>query len=168
MLTFKKIKTAKLLKHPTKYFPQILFVILILLIILVLIVKVAFKDKFPDKKLFKPTDQKQTIVTPTQITLPVSLSNRNLGSVYLAYNFFGPVKEIKNISQGKQLILNTSDSDLPTFVINDRTGIFKIENDKSVTTKNVNDLKSGQRVSISTTYDLKSLTWTTRTIHLVD
>ena len=33
-----------------------------------------------------------------KITLPVSLTSQNINNVYLGYNFFGRVKEIKNVN----------------------------------------------------------------------
>lgn len=106
------------------------------------------------------------VQTNDKINLPLNLNNRNITTVYLAYNFFGPIKELKKVPDGVQIILDTSEENLPLFLVNDRdTKIFIVKNDRQVPTS-IDDLKPGLQVAISTTYDLKYHIWVTRTIHI--
>ena len=104
-----------------------------------------------------------------KIEPPVSLNNRNVNNAYLAYTFFGPIKETKKLSAGTEIILETSEKDLPQFIVDqDVTKIFKFEENKNIIGATIEDLRKGARVSISTTYDLKTHLWITRTVHIVD
>lgn len=144
-----------------KNLPVFVFFILLIAIIAV--------NSAQIKQFFTKTVPTVEMDKAGKIDLPVSLNNLNVSNVYLAYNFFGPIKEIKRVPAGVEIILETSQRDLPQFIITpDVTKIFKIGQDTDVTSVTIEDLRKGGRVSISTTYDLKTLLWIARTVHILD
>jgi len=121
------------------------------------------------KSFLKNPSLKTQAENTGKLELPVSLNNLNVSNTYLAYNFFGPIKEVKKLASGTEIILETSEKDLPQFVITvDATKIFKVEKNTNITSATIEDLKKGAHVSISTTYDLKTHLWITRTVHILD
>ena len=137
------------------------FVFFILLIAIIAVNSVQIKP------FFTKTSKTQELDKASKIELPVSLDNRNVNNVYLAYTFLGPIKEIKKVSP-IEIILETSEKNLPQFVITQEdTKIFRVGQDTNITSADIDDLKEGLHVSISTTYDLKTHLWLTRTIHIV-
>ena len=111
----------------------------------------------------------KNIETSNKIELPIPLSNSAVINAYLGYNFSGSVKEVKKIDSGAEIILETSEKGLPQFIVTEKdVKIFKIGQDKSITSAGIDDLRKGAHVSISTTYDLKTHLWISRTVHIVD
>lgn len=144
--------------------PTIIFFPLILALIVVLVI--GYTKRNPNVP--KSSEKKPEILAETnKISLPVDLNNRSVNSLYLAYTFFGPIDELKKVSEGTELVLHASENDLPKFILTDRdTKIFTVKNDQ-VKPATINDLKEGVQVSISTTYDLKTKIWIVRTVHIV-
>lgn len=158
------------MKSKTKFFQKnlqvLIFVVLVFSIFATLI---AFNtDKLQAKLSFKTT-QPSTVQANNQITLPVDFNNKNVTSAYLAYNFFGPIKEIVDVTQGKEIILDVADNTLPKFIVQDQVTTVQEYDQKlnKVTPSKAENLQAGERISISTTYDLKNNLWITRSIHIL-
>lgn len=118
----------------------------------------------------KPTNINQNAFTTqntTTLTFPIPLSNRNISNAYLAYNFWGPIKTIKQVSKGEEITLNTSEKSTPSFLITPQTTkVFTVKAGQ-IQPAEFSDLQPNQQVSISTTYDLKTKVWITRTVHII-
>lgn len=108
-------------------------------------------------------------IADKKIDLPVSIKDPSVSDLYLAYNFFGPIKEIKDTTAGKQIILDTTEKDLPNFIISGQeTSIGRISPNNAPTPASEKDLKTGQHVAISATYNVKKGDWVTRNVNIVD
>lgn len=144
-----------------KNFPIFIFFILLSATIAV---------NFPNIKSFlKKVPITADVDKAGKIELPVSLNNRNVNNVYLTYTFFGPIKEVKKLPDGTEIILETSEKDLPQFIITQKdVKIFKVGQGTNITPAGIDDLRKGAHVSISTTYDLKTHLWITRSVHIID
>lgn len=135
-------------------------------LLVVILSLVYLNQNKPLSEKDKSLSENIPVQTNDKINLPLNLNSRNITTVYLAYNFFGPIKELRKVPDGVQIILDTSEENLPLFLVNDRdTKIFIIKNDRQLPTS-IDDLKPGLQVAISTTYDLKYHIWVTRTIHI--
>lgn len=142
--------------------PFLIFVFLVLAILAVLYK--GYKDgKFESTK---SPNQKALTETKT-VSLPVDLNNQNVSTVYLAYNFFGPIKELKTTDKGTQIILDTSNNSLPNFIIDKGTKVLTVTDGNEMSPANEDDLKPGLRISISTTYELKTSFWMTRNVYII-
>ena len=142
------------------------FVIFLLLTLAIL--AVVYKGYKEGKFEFTKSTEKNAPSEIKTINLPVALNSHNVTTVYLAYNFFGPIKEIRSTDKGKQIILDTVPKTLPDFIIIDKeTKISRVEPNNEITPADTNALKVGLRISISTTYDLKSNLWMTRNVFIV-
>lgn len=136
--------------------PVLVFLVLLLALLIVVGLGEKGKEKTPAP------------IETGKIDLPVPLSNRNVTNVYLAYTFFGPVKEAVDQEGGLKVVLDTKES-LPEFIATTKeTKVLRAGSNANVTPAALSEIKAGIRVSISTTYDLKTKAWITRTIHLVD
>ncbi len=94
------------------------------------------------------------------INLPFPINKPYLGMVILVYNFFGNIKEIKNVSEGMQVILDIPNDNLPSFIVNTQyTQIFKPGTDGKLTPASTDDLKVGTKANVQIMYDLKLNTW---------
>lgn len=148
------------------------FLIFRLLIVALVVVFLIGLNKTQTSPVVENTNDTEANSKPqaNEIILPVALTNQNVTDLYLAYNFFGPIKEVREIDNGKEIVLDTAETDLPRFLITNDTNIFKVnQSDKDRPLfSSVEDLRQGMRVSISTTYDLKTRIWVTRTVHVVD
>lgn len=102
--------------------------------------------------------------TPTSdissIKLPFPINKPYLGLVIIVYNFFGPVKEVKNVPEGMQLLLDIPNDNLPNFILNTQyTQMFKPSKDSKPTTASTADLKVGTKINVQMMYDLKLNIW---------
>lgn len=101
-----------------------------------------------------------TSTSSTSINLPYPIDKPNLGMVIVVYNFFGPIKEIKDTPEGKQLILDIPNDNLPNFILNTKyTQIFKLGSNSEPTSTSIDDLKVGIKVNVQIMYDLKLSIW---------
>lgn len=115
------------------------------------------KNNFSDKQ----------IETSNKIELPIPLHSSAVINAYLGYNFSGIIKEVKTVSEGKEIILDSS-KDSPKFIATQDTQTFRMKNNNEVSPAKMEDLQSGLRVSLSATYDLKSHEWTLRSIRIIE
>lgn len=109
-------------------------------------------------------NQKTNSPTPTSdinsIKLPFPINKPYLGLVIIVYNFFGPVKEVKNVPEGTQLVLDIPNDQLPNFILNTQyTQMFKPSKDSKPTPASIDDLEVGIKVNVQMMYDLKLNTW---------
>jgi len=96
------------------------------------------------------------------VVLPVPIENPRVGSAFLHYFFRGKIKEIQNIANGSQIILEDANSALPPFVIIPTTRISLIAppyNASTVSPIPLSKLQPGIEVELSMEYDLRSTTW---------
>ena len=124
--------------------------------LVVITVSQARRDNwFGQTKNITPTPTADTAT----IKLPFPITHPNLGMVFLVYNFFGPIKEIKDAAEGVQLILDIPDDNLPKFILDTKaTQIFKASGGQP-TAATVSDLKPNTSVTVQALYDLKLNIW---------
>lgn len=107
----------------------------------------------------KDTNPSPTIQTAS-INLPVPLDNPNIRQVSLFYSFYGRVKLIETIGDDMQLILDSSDTNLPAFILNSKNSqIMKFDGSGSYKPASADTLKTGLTVNIQMMYDLRLHTW---------
>lgn len=155
------------LSKVTQKAPGIIFFILLgsLLVVLGVVYK---QGKFSIPKIMQngPSVAPSEVET-NSITLPIPLTNRNISTVFLSYSFFGPIKEIKETTGGKQIILDTTEKNLPDFIVSDKSAkVFNVEKTGNLTEVKIDNLKEKQRVSISTTYEIKTQLWIARSVYI--
>lgn len=152
------------------------FIIFILLVIGIFGVLIA--DYVKEKNFAIPIQSKSTDMQgvgmnsqTNVITLPVALNSQNVANVYLAYSFFGPLKEVKKGDKGFEIVLDTNEKSLPQFFATEAdTKVYRTNktNPSELTPARIEDLKTGSQVSISATYDIKISIWVTRAVYISD
>lgn len=101
------------------------------------------------------------------IELPAPIDHPNVQAVFLHYLIAGPLKELKDVPQGKQLILEGKEEGLPPFIISPETRIAKISPPyglKDITPLSIKELIPGVHLSISIEYDPRAKLWFLRDI----
>ncbi len=108
-------------------------------------------------------------VVANKLDLPIDPNSSYISSVYLSYNFNGSVRILDGTPGNRNIVLDGSGEGLPKFMISDKlTQILKMDASNNFVNASIDDLKVSSRVSISSTYDLKSHQWTTRAIRILN
>lgn len=101
---------------------------------------------------------------PKRIDAPVSLGSPNVGLVFVHYFFSGSIKELKNVEGGTELILDSTNPEMPRIVLTPQIPISKVVVPPPavpVPPKNlkIQDLKPGQNVDVSMEFDPVLKNW---------
>lgn len=153
-------------KFPLRKLSVLLFIVLVLSIGLLLSIQ---NNNVGDLFRYFTKDRNEiSKLNPESVRLPVSLNNKNVNNVYLTYNFFGQLREIKNQDSNPQVILDPSEPGLPDFLIDPETQFYNVDSNDKILPGTIDDLKVGTRLSISATYELKDESWKTRMIYIVN
>lgn len=121
---------------------------------------------FNFKQLFPSINTQQASNQETSNQKPVSSKNNYLKGPFpfnsdpsavkwlnLIYGFEGKITQIKDVKEGKELVLDIKAEGLPRFIVNDKTPILKKSNDSDKGTPvSLADLQIGQKVVISAHY----------------
>lgn len=110
------------------------------------------KDAFL-KKESKPANITQNPAPPT-ITLPIDPKNPSVKSLNLTYNFEGKVTEIKLSNNSTIIKIDNSTPEIPGFLVNKETKVFKLQGSESVPSK-IEDIKVGDDIGIGMVYRVK-------------
>lgn len=103
--------------------------------------------------------------------LPVSPSSSDVTSATIIYNFYGKVKEVKDLDNNrKQITLDTQNKSIPQMTITENTQVFDVKQDangkRQFTRVGKTFLKNGQNVAVIEWYDIKSKKWSTQYIYI--
>lgn len=104
------------------------------------------------------------------ISLPTNPSESGVDSIKILYSFRGQLSEIKSDPKTQiiSLKLNIVNPDFPQFsVVAGRTIVVKTTKDGKVDKANVDDLKVGQNVVLSDSYDPRTKTWELQVIDII-
>lgn len=159
-----KFRRPVLIVIPFKIF-IILFVILVLLLLVA-----TFKDaKFFRAEIKNSESKSLAGQDDKKVELPIDPSNRNVSSFYFTYNFLGELKEIKNVSEGIQILFQAEDDSLPQFIMTEKnTKLYKqTENTEWVPVQKL-DIKPGSKLSVSVSYEPLRKEWVTRAVYIMN
>lgn len=90
--------------------------------------------------------------TTTTTDFPINLPNKSVASVNITYSFVGTLTEIKNNSQGTELITDIKIPKLPKFVVSDKKTRVIDTRTKPMKNVPISSLKKGQKVRILASY----------------
>src|SRR5258708_1906890 len=153
---------------------KIVFILLIISICSLLIFKYYKNPGFDFTKFTKSkaanlsanTTQASKVISG-QLDMRISFTNKDLTKVFVNYNFYGTVKDIRQEGNGVTLIINAKDPSTPSFIVDNlNTQVFTVQNNV-VTPAKVTDLQKGQQVAISTTYEVGTKDTITRSVHII-
>ena len=104
----------------------------------------------------------------SEFSLPVSATSKNVNGVSVHYFFTGKLKELKETTNGIQIIYENPDPDMPELFVTDTTRVSKITPpyDLNHVIIKTNELKSGQTVVISAEYNLLNSSWKLLDVYL--
>lgn len=91
--------------------------------------------------------------------LPVSSSHPALRWANLSYGFQGKIVEVKDSEEGVELVTDIAGKGVPKFIVTDKVQVFFSVKETNAPASS-QDLKAGQRVTLSVLYDLKKKVWT--------
>lgn len=128
---------------------------------------------FPQQLSWLP-NQQITKKTPAQLTsslksfdeLPVSTTNSAIKSVAVNYIFQGTVTGVKNNAKNTELLTNIKGSNIPKFILDEKTKIVSTSNKKD-TPAAVKDLKTGVKIDINSSYNPKRKAWTVNKVSII-
>lgn len=96
------------------------------------------------------------------INVPINPSDTRVSATTVIYTFTGKIASVERVSAGYRLTLDNSTPDLPEFIVNNETPIFK--NDGTLKQTTLDSVKNGDTVAISMSYDLKNKSWLLTTV----
>ncbi|TSC61885.1 MAG: hypothetical protein G01um101448_489 [Parcubacteria group bacterium Gr01-1014_48] len=100
---------------------------------------------------------------------PIPLDHPNVGSVFVHYFLTGTIDQIKNVSEGTQIVLEGAQKTLPQIIATKESRISRISQPYSDTTLTIiraSDLRKGMQTDISIEYELRSRLWIVRDIFI--
>jgi hypothetical protein len=142
-----------------KNFPLVLFVILIFGVVTAFFLGSNKKGMSVSKS--KADVQKSETSSDVSADFPLSVNSQSVTSAYVHYYLTGTISEVKN-DGGYEIILDSSETNLPALIIGERTRISRITPPYSESTSQLmaaSDLKEGLVVDISIEYDLRNKNW---------
>lgn len=105
----------------------------------------------------------------SKIDLPVDLKNKSITSFYVSYGFSGPVKELKKVEGGLEIVLEASGNGLPRFIVNQKDTKFSIlKTDRTSVPTEMSNLKAGQNVFVSSIYFPDRKEWVTWSVNIYE
>lgn len=145
-----------------KQFPLILFLVLVAVLVAVFYWNGGKKLTGQDAGTETQKTDASANNSASNPLLPLSVDSKAVTGALVHYFVSGKIKEIKEANEGKQLVLDSEEKNLPMLVIGDKTRISKITPPYSENTSKfikIDELKPGMVVDLSIEYDLRSKMW---------
>lgn len=140
------VKTSK------NWLPVIIIIVTILIGIIVSSY-IFFKDK-----------SSSFIKTITQASFPINPSNKAIRSYGYYYQFQGSLVNILEVPSGIKLVTDIQEKDMPEFIIDKSTIVVGFDKNNQPILFTAQSLKTGEKVKISTYYDMNKKKWRTSRI----